>query len=311
LTKYLGVMTIKKGSVIYPSSDNPRIEGLSVDDPAIQELAKSINNLGLQYRPILRKMDGKYETVDGDRRLIAVFDLLGWKEVEADVWEIDNEKEVNYMRLAANWDRVDFSALEKGSYLWRLITEMMREDGKDPERYWGHRETRNEYLTRLANEIAKPKSTVARFITMWLQIPEHQRKNIARNRDELREGKISPSKAMKITNIGRKLGTIETVWDEFVPPHEDKPATVQVKELQVIESAVRSGQIKTVRQLKKFRREKAPEWESHSFLMKRSEVELAAKLAAQLDVEFSRVIRASIFVAENHVDELREAIHSI
>jgi hypothetical protein len=307
MKKYLGLMTIPKEKIKYPSPKNPRIEGLSPKDPGIEGLAKSIKLRGLQYPPILNQVDDHYEAIDGDRRLIALFDVLGEKEVNAMVWKIDEEQEINYMKLAANWDREDFSAIEKGAYIWGILTYEMEKDGKIPvTKYWRQREIRNEYLSRVANSIVKPRSTIAKFITLWLQVPEYQRERIAKSRDELKENKISPNKAMKITLIGKKLKAVNKVWNSFVPV--DKPVDVSVKELEIINRAVRIGQIKTVEQLEEFREEKAPQWTKYELLLKQEESEIAAKIASKLDVEVSKVFRGAIRMAEDDIPKLQKYI---
>jgi len=311
MKEFIGIKTIQKTEIDYPSEDNPRIEGLNAKDPKIQGLAKSIQSEGLLYPPILRlKEDSRYDPIDGDRRLIAYFDILDKKEVKASIYKVSNIAEIAYMRLAANWDREDFSAIEKGSYLWDILVLEMTKDKRTPiDEYWNQRGIRNEYLTRLASSLAKPKSTIARYISMWLKIPRKFRGRIAKSREDLISGKISPSKAMRVDLIGRRVKAQEKVWEEFVP--EEKTKDVTVKELDLINKAIRVGQVKTFDQVKEFREEKVPEWTETNFLLKKDEEQKAASLASQLNTEIGKVYRGGIHIAEEHFEELEKIVKEI
>jgi len=317
MKEFLGVETIPKTQIDYPSSDNPRIEGLNAEDPKIQGLAKSIKSEGLLYPPILRvKADKRFDPIDGDRRLIAYFDVLGNTEVKASVFKVDDIAEIRYMRLAANWDREDFSALEKGSYLWDILVHELGmnypdiAEGKSTvEDYWSQRSIRGEYLMRLSNSLAKPKSTIARYINVWLGVPEKFRSRVAKSRDDLISGKIAPSKAVKVDLIGRKVKAPEKVWEEFVP--KNKPAIVTHKELELINKAIRVGQVKTFSQVKEFREEKVPEWTETTFLLKKEEEQLAAKLASNLNTEISKVYRGGVRLAAEHFEELTNVVKEL
>lgn len=308
MKQFVETRTVKKTEINYPSEENPRIEGLGKEHPKIQGLAKNIEMEGLLYPPLLNQQPGKkLDPIDGDRRLIAWFDVLGNSEVKASIWEVDNILELRKMRLAANWDREDFSALEKGSYIWDMITYKMNQDGKTPiGEYWNQRGIRNEYLTWISDVLAKPRSTLARHISLWLRIPSEFHDRIAKSQQDLRKGKISPSKAMKIDLIGRRVKATKKVWKEFVPEH--KPATVKTKELNLINKAIKNGQVKTYAQVKDFREEKLPEWSETSFMLKVAEEQKAAELAAQLDIDVSRIYRAGIHLGEEYFEKLSELV---
>jgi len=308
------VKTVRRDEVDYPSNENPRIEGLAADNPKIIELSKSIKNNGLLVRPILyQREDGRYETIDGDRRLISIFDILGWDEVEADVIKMPEKAERYVLRMVTNDDREGFTSLEKGAYIYVIIEDEMAKDGFDIETSWSYRETRNEYLRRVADRLAKPISSIGRYVSMWRQIPVEDRKLIARNREELRlENKLSPSKAFKILTIGRKLGNVETVWRIYVP--EDtvktkKRLNILSKELEITRRAISSGQIMSVERLREFLLGgEAEEWSQLTLFVKKSEEQEASKLAAKLNTEVSKVYRGCILLGTVHHEELGEII---
>jgi len=58
------------------------------DDVALQELARSIESNGLLQPVNLRKSDGRFIIIAGERRFRAV-QQLGWKEVPAIVHDVD------------------------------------------------------------------------------------------------------------------------------------------------------------------------------------------------------------------------------
>lgn len=308
------VKTVQKDEVDYPSEENPRIEGLTENDPKIVNLAKSIENNGLQYRPILyQKEDGRYDVIDGDRRLISVFDILGWDEVEADVIDMPNKEERYVLRMIANDDRQDFTSLERGAYIYVIIADDMARDGLAIEQVWNQREIKSEYLRRASDKLGKPVSTISRYISMWRQIPVEDRTLIARNREELRlDNKLSPSKAFKILTMGRKLDNPVGVWREFVPADSVKTKRnlgIKMKELEVTRRAISAGQIMTVEKLRDFRSSgEAEEWSQLTLFIKKTEEQEASKLAALLNTEVAKIYRASILLGTVHHEELNEII---
>jgi len=308
------VKTIRKEEIDYPSNENPRIEGLVEDNPKIIELAKSIEMHGLQYRPILyQREDGRYESIDGDRRLISIFDILGWDEIEADVIKMPEKAQRYVLRIIANDDREDFTSLERGAYIYVIISEDMAKDNLDIEECWGYRETRNEYLRRASDKLGKPVSSISRYISLWRRIPIEDRTLIARNRDELRlENKLSYSKAFKILTMGRKLQNIEPVWRVYVPEdavRTKKHLNIKSNELEITRRAINAGQIMTVERLKEFRMGgEAEEWSQISLFIKKSEEKEASKLAAKMNTEISKVYRACILLGTVHPEELKEIV---
>jgi len=306
--------TVRRDEVDYPSNENPRIEGLTEDNPKIIELAKSIKMNGLLVRPILyQREDGRYETIDGDRRLISIFDILGWEEVEADVIEMPEKAERYVLRMIANDDRQDFTSLERGAYIYVIIADDMAKDGLKIEDSWNYRETRNEYLRRASDKLGKPVNSISRYISLWRKIPVEDRTLIARNREELRlENKLSPSKAFKILTMGRKLSNIEAVWRIYVP--EDAAKTkkrlnIVSKELEITRRAISAGQIMSIGRLREFLMGgEAEEWSHLTLFIKKSEEQEASKLAAKLNTEISKVYRACILLGTVHHEELGEII---
>lgn len=303
-------MTVKKEDVDYPSKENPRIEGLNVDNPKMKELARSIQKNGLLVPPLLCKCpDGRLDPLDGDRRLIGVFDILGWDEVEVDVIDMPEKSARYILRMVANDDRQDFTSLEKGAYIYEIIKDEMSKAGLEIEGVWNTREIRNDYLRATADRLGKSVVSVSRFVSLWRNIPIQDRPLIARNRDDLRLGyKISPSKASKILQIGRGVNNVPRVWRSFIPEdtaRTKKPINVSSRELEIIRRKNNQGQIANIEQFEQFRMNKeVDDWSQLTLYLKKSEEKEAAKIAALFDTDIQKSIRASILLASKNFEEL-------
>jgi len=307
------MVLISKSDIDYPSETNPRIAGLITTDNKIQELAKSIETNGLLTSVLLyKKENGRYEAIDGDRRLLALFDVLERDEVDATIKDVPDLSRLPYLKLASNWDRQDFTSIEKGRYLYTIVGNEMANDNFKIEENWSNREIRNEYVRKVSSNLARPVSTISRLISLWLQVPREDRGIIARNRDELRLGKLAPHKATKILAIGRKIGDVKGTWRTFVPENavnEKTPLDIRTKELGLINRAVSAGQIKGVSQLQTFRNEKiADDWSQTVLLIRKTEEMEAAKLASHLETEISKIYRGCILLGVKHVEELANII---
>lgn len=294
MKKKIGVKTIKKKDIIYPSPRNPRLATLSAKDSSVIALAKSIQKNDLQYPPIVLALpNGKYEAIDGDRRLVAVFDILKWDEVEATVWEIDNDLELFYLKLATNWDRQDFSSMEKGRYLYTIAIEEVAKDGLNIDEVWSQRTLRHEYIRRIADNLAKSKSMVSRNIGLWLSVPRESRNQIAQRQEDVIQGKVTPATAFKVITQGKKLGDVEGVWNAFIP--KKGPVKISVKEIDLLAKKIRSGQIVNTAQVIEFRKQKTIDnWKTLAMTVTREEEVMASKLASALETSKPSVIRACI-----------------
>jgi len=305
MKQFVGLETVKKNQIQYPSPKNPRTRDLNAKSPDIVALAKSIEKNGLFYRPILRRQNGTYEVIDGDRRLIALFDRLGETSVEAFVWKID-DKEADIMRLVSNWDRKDLTSQEKGRYLWYIIKNEMASDGKAPvEDFWKEREIRGEYITRISNIVGKSTGTVAKYITLWLETPEEYREVIREKKERIIEGAIRPSQALKITSIGSKLGNVTESWKTLAPQK------LKDKELDIVKKGIRDGKISNIEQMKTFVNQEVSDWDKISIFIKKEDRQLASKLASQHDTQIDKIFRATLYVAQAHKEELANALVAI
>ena len=89
-------------------------------DEQIQELAKSIRERGLVQPLVVRRVEGKFELIAGERRLRAV-KSLGHKEVKVVVMKA-TDQEVAEITLIENLQREDLTPLEEAHQYHLLQT---------------------------------------------------------------------------------------------------------------------------------------------------------------------------------------------
>lgn len=114
---------------IRPDEDQVRRLNKSEKDPEIQELARSIKDVGvlqpLDVRYIRRTAANKggdyYEIIAGERRYVAAR-LAGLEEVPVKVVNAD-EKQARRLQLIENIHRADLSPIELGTALQELLDE--------------------------------------------------------------------------------------------------------------------------------------------------------------------------------------------
>jgi len=123
----------------------------------IEELAQSIDNFGLIQAIIVRKIEGGYELIAGERRLRAA-KFLG-KEVIPAVIKDFNDQEMAEIALIENLQRKDLNFLEEAQAYQRLLDEFDL--------------TQNE----LAARVSKSQSTIANKLRL-LKLSINVRKEI-------------------------------------------------------------------------------------------------------------------------------------
>lgn len=100
---------------------NPRQPRDSFDDDQLQELADSIASLGVLQPVVVRRVDGRYELVAGERRVRAAR-IAGLLHVPAVVIETDPRGSLE-RALVENIHRADLNAIEEAAAYRQLIDE--------------------------------------------------------------------------------------------------------------------------------------------------------------------------------------------
>lgn len=233
--EFLAELELEEKQVIYPSPSNPRLKGLTIQDPSVKVLAESIRKDGLMQPVIVQKVGAKYEVVDGDRRCIAVFRGLGWKTIRARAY-VMTELEALRLRLVANIQRQDLSAQEKGRYCFELFNLITRAGDLVAEDVWRSPSARSKYLAEISADIGVTVGTVINWIRLWNLYPPEAQKYIARNKEDLREGLLAPSVAAEAGWLAGQLNVSAMQMLDVVRQNR-----VSRPELDIVKKQIRNG----------------------------------------------------------------------
>lgn len=155
---------------IIPNPDQPR---LTMREETIDELATSIREKGLLQPILLRKKNGKYEIIAGERRYRASL-RAGLKEVPAIIKDVD-DKEALELALTENLQREDLNPVEVALVYEKFLKEFSytQED--------------------LAKKIGIDRSSISNFIRL-LRLPEWIK-------DLMRDGKLTQGHGRVLTSL--------------------------------------------------------------------------------------------------------------
>ena len=134
---------------IRPGRYQPRTH---MDERSLAELAQSIRSQGLLQPVMVRRLDGGYELVAGERRWRAA-QMAGLQQIPAIVREVPDEAAL-VMALSENVQREDLNPMEEAAAVQRLIDEfsMTHEQAADAV---GRSRSATSNLLRLL-KLAKP-----------------------------------------------------------------------------------------------------------------------------------------------------------
>lgn len=105
---------------IVPNPSQPR---KTFDDESIQELARSIEKVGLIQPLVVRRSGGNYELISGERRLRAV-ESLGMDKVLCIVDRHTQDSDSALMAIIENLQREDLNFFEEAECYSMLISEL-------------------------------------------------------------------------------------------------------------------------------------------------------------------------------------------
>jgi len=215
--KFIRDAELKREELVYPSPWNPRLKGINPNEPSIKSLADSIKHNGQLQRIIVhRNTENKYETIDGDRRCVAIFDVLKWSSIKASIYELSHEEAARW-RLISNIQRQDLSTIEKGKYCFDLFNLVAKMEHLDSNLSWSDRETRSKILAKISEEVNVSPVTIINWVRLWQNIPPKVQKLIAADKEDLRRGLIPPSLALDIYSLSKSTGiSIEKLFDVIV-----------------------------------------------------------------------------------------------
>ncbi len=141
--------------LLRPNKFQPRTH---MDDERIEELSRSIRANGIIQPIVVRKADGGYEIVAGERRWRAA-QRAGLLKVPVVVRDIPEER-LLAVALIENIQRQDLNPIEEGQAYRRLADEF--------------------HLTQeeIADAVGKDRSSIANYVRL-LRLPQEVRENVA------------------------------------------------------------------------------------------------------------------------------------
>ncbi|MCH8325498.1 MAG: ParB/RepB/Spo0J family partition protein [Bacteroidetes bacterium] len=155
-------------------SPNPFQPRISFDLDALEELKKSILQNGLIQPVTVRRLDGNYQLISGERRLKACIDI-GYKDIPAYIIKVDSDETMLALALIENIQRESLNAIETANAYKRLMDEC--------------RLTQEQ----IADKMGKNRTTIANSIRL-LKLPEEVQQSIIKN-------EISAGHARAIINL--------------------------------------------------------------------------------------------------------------
>jgi ParB family transcriptional regulator, chromosome partitioning protein len=145
---------------------NPLQPRTQFNSGALEDLKQSILENGVIQPITVRKANGEFELISGERRLRAVLEL-GYRKIPAFVMEVESDDRMLELALVENVQREDLNAIELAKAYERLQSQygLTQED--------------------VAKKVGKDRASVANFIRL-LKLPEAIQESL--RKDEITMG---------------------------------------------------------------------------------------------------------------------------
>ena len=208
-------------------SSNPHQPRHDFDPVALEELAASINENGIVQPITVRKKEGKFELIAGERRLRAV-KLINMRTIPAYVMSVENDGSLLQLALIENIQREDLNPVDVALAYRELV------------------ETHGLTHGEIADRVGKDRSTVANFLRL-LGLPDEIKESV-------RKGEISQGHARALLPIKesaemlalyRKIIkdglSVRQVEDIIKGGIKETPKSIRIKT-----SSVKSPQLKAI-----------------------------------------------------------------
>jgi ParB family transcriptional regulator, chromosome partitioning protein len=163
---------------------NPKQPRSVFDRQGLEDLKKSIVENGVIQPVTVRKTDGGFEIIAGERRLRAVVEL-GYERIPAYVMDVESEEKMLELALVENVQREDLNPIELAKAYDQLQTE--------------YRLSQEE----VAQKVGKDRATVANFIRL-LKLPDVIQESLSKS-------EISMGHARAFMGLGSRSDQIK-VW---------------------------------------------------------------------------------------------------
>ncbi|MBU9710619.1 nucleoid occlusion protein [Evansella tamaricis] len=194
---------------IVPNRYQPRT---IFNDEKIEELAQTIKTHGIIQPIVVRKREGKYEIIAGERRWRAV-QTLGWEKIPAVVREF-NDSQTASIALIENLQREGLTSIEEAMAYAQLL------------------EIHNLTQESLAQRLGKGQSTIANKLRL-LHLPESVKESLllrqiterhARALIKLKKPEMQETVLERILKDGLNVKQTEDLVDKFLEEKQPKKA---------------------------------------------------------------------------------------
>ncbi len=172
-------------ALVKPNPYQPR---LNFDPMRLEDLKQSIREKGLIQPITVRRVNGKFELIAGERRLRAAIDV-GLKKIPAYIVQVETKEEMLELALVENVQREHLNPIEQANAFQRLIDECSL--------------TQDE----VAHKIGKDRTTVTNTLRL-LKLPR-------RIQQSLEQNEITVGHARALVSIEQQAAQ-ESLWKRVI-----------------------------------------------------------------------------------------------
>ncbi len=145
-------------AMVKPNPYQPR---LNFDPLRLEDLKKSIREKGLIQPITVRRINGKFELIAGERRMRAAVEI-GLKKIPAYIVQVDTKEEMLELALVENVQREHLNPIEQANAFQRLIVEC------------------NLTQDEVAQKIGKDRTTITNTLRL-LRLPKSLQQSLEQN----------------------------------------------------------------------------------------------------------------------------------
>jgi len=210
---------------VFPNRYQPREQ---INPDALQRLAQSIEQKGILQPIIVRRREGGYEIIAGERRWRAACEL-GMTSIPALLREVKDE-EMLELALVENIQREDLSPIDKARVYRRLMEEFKYNQEE------------------VAVRVGQDRSTVANYLRL-LELPRSVQEDLSSGKISLGHGLVIlsvPANArasfcQRIIGQGLSVHRAEKLAKELMRPSPPRPRASRSREIMELEQRLRDA----------------------------------------------------------------------
>ncbi len=203
-----GTIALIEVENIRPNPAQPRTE---FDEEGMEELQQSITQKGVVQPVTVRKVDGAFELIVGERRWRAS-SAIGLERIPAYILDVQSDTEMMEYALIENVQRRDLNPIE----LAHAYNALVEQHGLSQE--------------EVGKQVGKKRSTITNFIRL-LDLPSYIQNSV-------KDGEISAGHARALLAVEDEESQ-ETIWRQIL----NQGLSVREVEKKVKEASVNDGQV--------------------------------------------------------------------